>query len=243
MMLNLAVVDDEAAERQRIRECLGYVSEKTGTEFCIDEFSSADSFLVGYEDKYDIVFMDIEFPSGLDGMAAARELRKFDKTVILIFITNMAQLAIHGYEVDALDFIVKPLDQYAFLLKMTRALERVTLRLDNSIRILMEGEVIVLRSRLIRYLEVQGHYIIYHSREGTFSEYISLSAAEKKLNDPAFFRCNRGCLVNLRFVTEVKKDVCVVDGEEVPVARTQRTAFIKALADHLGGGGAPYRRG
>ena len=153
-------MDDEAAERRRIRECLDYVSEKTGVEFCMDEFPSADSFLVGYEDKYDTVFMDIEFPTGLDGMAAARELRKFDKTVLLIFITDMAQLAIRGYEADALDFIVKPLDQHAFFLKIARALERVTRRPDNSIRILMDGEVIVLRIVLAIAVSCAVGYII-----------------------------------------------------------------------------------
>lgn len=242
-MLNLAVIDDEAAERGRIRECLDFVSARTGESFCVDEFSSAESFLMNYEPKYDIVFMDIEFPSGMDGMSAARELRRLDRTVILIFITRVAQLAIQGYEVEALDFIVKPLDPYAFHLKMKRALERVVRRSDDSIQVVMEGDVIVLHSRLIRYLEVRGHYIIYHSREGTFSEYISLSAAEKKLGDPAFFRCDRGRLVNLRFVTEVRRDDCLVDGETVPVARTQRAAFIRALAEFPGGGGARDRRG
>ena len=126
--------------------------------------------------------------------------------------------------------------------KMARVLERVIRRAENSICVQMEGEVIVLRSRLIRYLEVQGHYVLYHSREGTFSEYISLSAAEKKLNDPVFFRCDRGFLVNLRFVTEIRKDTCLVDGEQLPIARTQRTAFIRALVGYLSGRDLPNGR-
>lgn len=234
-MLNVAVVDDEAEERARMRECLDFVAEQQKVEIFVDEYSSADGFLVKYQPKYDIVFMDIEFSAGLDGMAAARALRKMDQTVVLIFVTNMAQLAIHGYEVEALDFIVKPLDKYTFLLKMTRALGRVVQRNRECIIVRAEGETVSLRTHLIRYLEVDGHYVIYHSREGTFSEYISLSAAEKKLDDPAFYRCDRGCLVNMRFITQIGRDTCTVDGEKLAIARKQRSQFLRAYAGFLNG--------
>lgn len=234
-MLNIAIVDDEAAEREHIRRCLDYVAEVRGVEFYANEFDSADSFLMRYESTYDIVFMDIEFPSGQDGMSAAQELRKMDDTVVLIFVTNMAQLAVQGYAVDALDFIVKPIDKHTFLLKMTRALGRVVRRRQECIMVRAEGEAVRLRTHLIRYLEVDGHYVIYHSREGTFSEYISLSAAEKKLNDPAFYRCDRGCLVNMRFITQIGRDTCTVDGEELDIARKQRSQFLRAYAGFLNG--------
>lgn len=236
-MLNVAVVDDESAERERVRACLDYVSQKKGVEFCVDEYDSADSFLVKFEHEYDVVLMDIEFPAGMNGMEAAHALRKIDKTVVLIFITNMAQMAIQGYEVDALDFIVKPIDKFSFLLKMTRVLNRVVQRSWKRITVKTDGEVVSLLPQLIRYLKVDGHYVVYHSREGTYSEYISLSGAEKKLGDPAFYRCDRGCLVNLRFVTQVGRDACTVDGEEIPIARTQRSAFIRAYAAFLSGNG------
>lgn len=88
---------------------------------------------------------------------------------------------------------------------------------------------------MLRYLTVDGHYVIYHSKEGTFAEYITLNAAEKKLNDPAFFRCDRGYLVNLRYVEQIRKSTCLVDGEELPIARTQFGKFKQAYARYLGG--------
>lgn len=235
MMLNVAIVDDEAAERQRLRGYLEEVARQKNIQFCVDEFSSADAFLVRYQQGYDLVFLDIEFPTGQNGMQAARALRRMDSTVVLIFVTNIAQMAVEGYEVDALDFIVKPVDPYAFLLKMTRALSRVARSASDRITVRQEGELRALQVHLIRYLTVEGHYVVYHSREGVFSEYLSLSAAEKKLNSPLFCRCDRGCLVNLRFVNEIKKDICVVDGEELVIARTQRAQFLKAYAEFLGG--------
>lgn len=233
--MNIAIVDDEAAEREHIRHCLDYVAETKAVKFYADEFDSADSFLMHYKSIYDIVFMDIEFSTGSDGMSAAQKLRKMDSTVVLIFITNMAQLAIQGYEVEALDFIVKPVDKYTFLLKMTRALTRVVRRNQECITIRAERETVSLRISLIQYLQVDGHYVIYHSREGTFSEYISLSMAEKKLNDPAFCRCDRGCLVNMRFITQIGRDTCTVDGKELDIARKRRSQFLRAYAGFLNG--------
>ena len=234
-MIHVAIVDDEAEERRRLRAYLGEVARKKQVCFSVDEYASADAFLVQYQQGYDMVFLDIEFPAGQNGMEAARALRRIDTSVIIIFITNIARMAVEGYEVEALDFIVKPVDPAAFLLKMTRALSRVTRSTSNRITVRQEGDLLSLRVGLIRYLTVEGHYVTYHSREGDFSEYLSLAAAEKKLNSPLFCRCDRGCLVNLRYVSEIRKDVCVVDGEELVIARTQRAQFVRAYAEYLGG--------
>lgn len=140
-MLNVAIVDDKETERKRISDCLEYVAQKKNVEFAVREFSSADRFLIGYESGYDIIFMDIDFSVGSSGMDAARQLRKIDKNVIIIFVTNMAQMAVQGYEVDALDFIVKPFDKYTFSLKMTRALGRITVRRNDEIIITVNGNL------------------------------------------------------------------------------------------------------
>lgn len=235
VILNVAIVDDEARERRRLRSYLEETAQRREIQFCVDEFATADAFLMHYHQGYDIVFLDIEFPTGQNGMQAARALRRMDSTVVLIFVTNIAQMAVEGYEVDALDFIVKPVDPYAFQLKMTRVLSRVTLTASDRITVRHEGELRALQVHMIRYLTMEGHYVVYHSREGEFSEYLSLSGAEKKINSPVFCRCDRGCLVNLRFVSQIKKDVCVVDGEELVIARTQRPQFLKAYADYLSG--------
>lgn len=234
-MINIAVIDDEPQERARIRKCLDFVAKQRNVRFCVDEYGSTEQFLMRYDFSYDIIFLDVFFGNGKDGMSAARAIRKMDETVLLVFISNLAHMALQGYEVDAMDFILKPVENHTFLLKMTRVLNRLGRKTDYSISVKAEGETIRLHTRLIRYLLVKGHYVEYHSREGVFSEYISLSAAEEKLNDDCFFRCDRGCLVNLRYVTEIRKDACIVDTEEIPVARTQKSAFKRAFVKYLAG--------
>ncbi len=233
-MIKIAVVDDEKSERLKIRECLRFM-ETADVKFDVSEFGSAEEFLIKYEPVYDIVLMDIQLGQ-TNGLEAAKALRKTDKTVIIIFVTNMAQLAVRGYEVDALDFIVKPLDKLVFALKFKRALVRVSSPSSAKIIIKQDGELISVNAGVLRYIEVDGHYIIYHSPEGNHKEYITLSAAEKKLGSRGkFVRCNRGQLVNMRYVTAIKKDSVIVDGEELVLARTQKNAFVKAFADYIAG--------
>ena len=236
-MINVMIVDDDKEDRGKLKECLQYVTEKTGKTFSVREFSSGERLLGHYDsdDGPDILFLDIEM-GGMDGLETARNIRKMDKTVTIIFVTNMAQLVLSGYEVEALDFIIKPLDKNAFLLKMTRALGRIETRRKEKVLISSREGMVALRAGLITWLEVDGHYIIWHSREGVYSEYSSLGAAEKKLNDRLFVRCNRSNLVNLRYVDAIAGDTCVVDGETLFISRPTKKSFLRAVSDYLGGG-------
>ena len=104
-MIKVAIVEDDQDERTRIRECLSYYAGSEGLNFDVAEFSTGNAFIGNYRPQYDIVFMDIEMP-GMDGMETAEAMRKMDLSVLLIFVTNMAQYAISGYSVEALDFVV-----------------------------------------------------------------------------------------------------------------------------------------
>ena len=90
----------------------------------------------------------------------------------------------------------------------------------------------------MRFIEKEGHYIVYHSSDGTFKERLTLYAAYKKVEHAGVFaQCNRGQLVNLRFVTEIKKDTVVVDGDVLPLALAKRKSFLNAYAEYMSGGG------
>ena len=233
-MIRIAIVEDEVRERAHLRDCLAYMAEKERLEFDIVEFGSGEAFLGGYQPVYDIVLMDIELPS-INGMETAKALRRLDSFVLLVFVTNMVQYAVSGYEVDALNYILKPVNRFDFALKMNKAISRTAKRTEKSVQIRAGKDLYMLPVAAIRYLEVDGHYIVYHTTEGDYSEYITLKEAEKKLDKPYFVRCNRCYLVNLKYVAAVRDDVVQVGRDELLISRPQKKAFLNALAVFIGG--------
>ena len=233
-MISIAIVEDDKKERLRIKECLDYITAQEDVQLNISEFSNGLEFLGNYKPIYDIVLMDIEMP-GMNGMEAAHALRKIDKTVILIFVTNLAQYAVQGYEVEAMDFILKPINKYSFAMKLDRAISRTTKRLDESIQIRTEGETFSVQIASVKYVEVAAHYVVYHTTDGDYTEYNTLKEVEKKINKSFFVRCNRCYLVNLRYITSVKRDSVFVGKDELVISRPQQKTFLAAFADFLGG--------
>lgn len=233
-MVRIAIVEDSENERAKIRECLSDYERNSGVIFDLQEFSNGLDFLESYTPEYDLVFMDIEMP-GLNGMETAKELRKIDFSVLLIFITNLAQYAISGYEVDALDFILKPINRYSFAIKLKRALSRVSKKTEDYMSVKTDGETRAVRISSILWIDVNGHYVVYHTAEGDFTEYTTLKEAAAKVNRGAFALVNRSCLVNLRRVEAIARDNVSIGSVKLDISRPQRKAFLAALSDFMGG--------
>ena len=233
-MIQIAVIDDDPEERRKERELLEKFAGQEQLLIRIEEYSSGRSFLARYNGEVDIILLDIEMP-GMDGMETAKAIRETDPSVLLIFVTNLAQYALFGYEVEALDFMVKPVDYASFALKMKRAVSRPTKRAEEWIPVRQERETRQVPVSHIRYLEVSGHYVCYHTTEGNLTEYITMKEAEKKINRSYFVRCNQSYLVNLRFITAVTKDTVFVGEEELAFSRPQKKVFLAAYSEFLGG--------
>ena len=233
-MIHTAIIDDEATARENLKECLKIVEKKEGVTFDVHEFTNAEQFLFHYEEGFELLFMDIMM-TGEDGLSAAKRIREKNKTVTIIFITNMAQMAVYGYDVDALDFIIKPINREMFCLKMKRALGRIQKNEERRVLLNAGGQTVALSLDSIRWIENQGHYVVYHTTEGIYSEYITLTNAKKKLCSPLFIHCNRGTVLNLRYLTSVGKDTCRVNGDDLYVSAPLRKPVMEAFTAYLGG--------
>ena len=196
-------------------------------------FTSGESLLADKNEK-DIVFLDIEMPE-LGGMDAAERIRTVDPDVVLVFVTNMAQYAIRGYEVDALDFVLKPVNYYQFSTKLARALQRVQRRKGGQIALQTAGGVQLLNTEDIYWLETRDRMLHYHTSTGVWSVRSSLQNAEKQLAPYHFAKCNQCYLVNLRYVRAVQNDMVQVGEDRLEISRRQRAAFLAAVAAYVGG--------
>ena len=233
-MINVAIVEDSEKDAEKLADFVRRVLNEAGRQCLITSFKTSVSFLEGYRANYEIVFMDIEFPD-IDGMGAAKRLRAADSDVILIFVTNMAQFAVNGYAVDAMDFMVKPVSYDNLKLKMSRALKRLDLRKDEKLVIQGKTGAQVVLIPQIRYVEVMNHKLTIYTTEGAVTASGSLSKIEEKLAGFDFSRCNNCYLVNLNYVTGVDDFTAYVGGDALSISRSRKKQFLKDIADHLGG--------
>ena len=233
-MYHVAIVEDESSFAIQLQEYLKKYEEENDVRFKISVFGDGADILADYQPLYDIILLDIEMPK-VNGMKAAEEIRAQDANVTLMFITNMANYAIRGYEVGALDFVMKPINYYTFSMKMNRVLKRTKQKAQQDILLTLPDGVKKLNVQQIYYVEVQNRMLYYHTDEGVFVMRGTMQSVEEMLAPYAFAKCNHWYIVNLKHVSEVKKNTAVVAGHELEVSRRNRTAFLKALTDYLGG--------
>ncbi len=234
MCLRICVVEDNPDASKQL---CGFIAEYGKTKdinFAVSCFTDALDFLENFRGNYDLIFMDIELPH-INGMEAAKRIREADSKVIVIFVTNMAQYAVRGYEVDALDFIVKPVSYSGFALKMDRAVERYKSMKDKEIWIADRGNKRRLRTSQIKYVEVAHHSLVYHTADGDYTVYGQLKTACDELEGTPFALCNRCFLVNLNYVTAIEEFSVTVAGEKLQISRNKKKSFLAALNEFLGG--------
>lgn len=233
-MIKVAVVDDEMAERKLLAQYFAQLAQEMKEDVQTIEFAGGGELLKGYDYSFDLVCLDIDM-QGQNGIDTAKKLRAMDEKVLIIFITNMAQMAIRGYEVQALDFIVKPVNYYNFAMKMKVAVNLMNRRVSKNIVLNTANGFQKISSDRMYYVEVSGHYLYYHTAEGIFKQKASLKELEDALGGLPFKRCNNCYLVNLKYVDCVNKDDVRVGGDWLKISRPRKKKFLQDLANYMGG--------
>lgn len=233
--MKAAVVDDNPMDVRRLVNYLEQFQAEQGASIQIHPFSSSIDFLEEYDGSYDIVFLDIEMP-GSDGLTTAREIRSRDDAVAIIFITNMGQYAIHGYEVNAIDFMIKPVSYFNFAQKLGKAIRFLSRRSQRTVLLQGEDGVIRLEASNIWYVEKERDNLIYHTREGDFRKRGTMKAEKELLRGLPFEECTVGCLVNLEAVQRIGREHVYLKEGQLPLSRRLKKEFTQSYIDYVGGG-------
>ena len=214
----IAICDDLATDRKYLSSLCEIWGRHNSYYIQISEFTSAENFLFYYAEKkdFDILLLDIEM-GAMDGVTMARKLRQDNQTVQIIFITGYADYISDGYEVDALHYLMKPIQEEKLFAVLDRAVTKL-IKNEKVLNIISQGEMIRLPICQINYAEVNSNYITIHSQQ-TITLKMTLSELEKKL-DSHFFRAGRSALVNLERISRVtKKEIYLQDGSIIPLPR------------------------
>lgn len=225
-MYRIAVVEDQQHDAQLLMALLDRYAREKQVRLTATWIDSAFTFLDTYHKQYDIVLFDISMP-GLDGMSAARELRAQDSDIVIAFLTSLAQYAVEGYEVEAADFILKPVTYPLLELKLPRLLKRCSRR-DDTFILQAGGTSVHLHASDLLYVEIFDHKIRAQTLNGPLYAYGTLKELEEIL-PRGFFRISNQTIVNLQYVRVADNTSALVGERKFSVSRSRRKDFMAAL--------------
>lgn len=231
-MIKLAVCDDESYMLDHMEGRISGYMEAKGSAYELTRFSSGQELLdSGWE--YDILFLDIQMDAP-DGMETAKLLRRQGYRGIIIFITVLKEHVFDAFEVEACDYLLKPVDGPHFAHTLDRAMDALEKRSEKSIMVRGANMCRILPLEEIIYCEVLGRKIFLHTKTSeTISYYCKITDLEQSV-DNRFFRCHRSYLVNLDHVRELKKgEIVFLDGSRVPVSRLREQELTRAVLSHM----------
>lgn len=237
-VIKIAVVEDCIEDMNNCLSLLDRYSKEKGVDFDIESFSSGDSFSLHFRSQFDFIILDINL-SLTNGIEVARDIRTKDEEVIIMFATNLAKYATNGYEVDAIDFALKPLSYASFYLKLEKVMKRLSNKEEAFTVIMCKDGMCKVDIATIMYVEVISHDIIFHLTDGTDKVTTgTLKKYEEELGPHWFLRCNSCYLVNARKIKRIDKfDVELVDGNIISISHPKRKAFIENFKNYVVKGG------
>lgn len=234
-MFRFLIIEDEPDMAASLRSHLDRYAREHNLAFEVDVVRTAFEF-VESKMKYDLVFMDIGLP-GINGMEAAELLRTYDEDTLIIFVTNLSQYAVRGYEVGALDFVVKPVSYHALSMRLDRAIRVMNRRNNRSVCLTTKTGMRVVPLSSLVYVEVRGHDLEYHVSDGEPVRLRgSLARAADELVGGCFVRISNSCLANADHIRSVEgPNMSMSNGDVLAISRAKRKAALETLANYFGG--------
>ncbi len=236
-MIGIAIVEDEKEYADTLADYIRRYSKETGVATRFELLGDGMSFIDEYDSRFDIVLMDIAMPH-MNGMDAAKRLREKDKNVCLIFIMTLFGYAVKGYEVNALDFVVKPTNYELMKIKLDKAIASVK-KSELSYTVATPTEMRRILLADILYIESVKHYLYFHTTDG---ESVRMRGSLKDIAEffvgNGFAFLSGSLLVSLPHVDSFKGSEIKINGELLPIARAYKSKFLQQLSAYIGGGKA-----
>ena len=231
-LIRIAICDDEKHMSDHIRAMASDFFRKKNREIQLRTFSSGEE-LLSYDGQIDILFLDIQM-KGMDGIETARKLRDSKFRGFLIFITVLKEMVFQSFEVQAYDYLVKPVEEKQFEKTMERLYVSMQNAGEDSLLVQKGYEGRIIREDEIVFCEVIDRKIYLNLASGEVVDYYErIENLETKLGSH-FFRCHRSYLINLKHLKGYKNGTaCMDNGKEVPVSRLRSKEFSSVVLQYM----------
>lgn len=231
MRCKIAILDDEQSQIEYLRSSVLEWSEANGYACQVSAFPSAEAFLFEYgaAGGGDILLLDVEM-SGQSGIDLAKQLRRNGNRSEIIFITSHFEFYGEGYEVDALHYLIKPIDKTKLFSVLSKAAEKIAVE-PSSVVIRFESETIKLYERDILYVESLLHYIVIRTVDREYKLKENLSDFACRLTDD-FYQTHRSYYVSLKHIVRISRTSVTLDGgHEIPLSRGKYDDINRAFIE------------
>lgn len=233
MLVRVAIVEDEI----ELHDYYGKMIEAWGNARNIRVITTfienAEEYLFKYDRQniFDIIFLDV-YMKDMNGMELAHEIRKFDRNVQIVFLTGNAEYVFEGYEIGAVRYLIKPVEENALAKALDACMEKLGSGREDYLTIKYQGENLRLSRSEIVYVKVDGHYLQMRTTDKVYEWKTSLKEMMDKLDPARFVMANRSTVVNLEFVNKITREECILEnGETILVSRgaygSLNDAFMK----------------
>ncbi len=232
--MRIAICDDCINEYNVLLEYINEWGNKIDSAITVEYFSSAEEFLFYWpeEKSFDLIFLDIEMKS-ISGMELAKEIRKIDDNLIIVFVTGYKNYVFDGYTVRALNYILKPISKNKCFEVLDFVLKEISCNNENKYYVLKNYK----NSRKIKlddikYMIMFSHYIDIVTEDEVIKYKTKIGDIAKELPYPTFIRCHRSYIVNLNYVETILPDKLILtDGLSIPISKKKwkdvNEAFIE----------------
>lgn len=231
-MIKIAICDDDPNVRKTVKYYLDQYANAHSVSFDVLFCGNGDE-LLGIA-PCDLILLDIDMP-GLNGMLAARKLREREDEAVIIFITNMVQYALEGYEVKAYHFIKKPVQYVQFAHVLQGALQLIDEKADSFLSVKNGSGIHHIRVQDIVFAETCKGHVLLHTQHKKTEYYDTMFSIEKALEGRHFFRCHTSYLINLACIEQLgATEVLLMGGHRIPVSKHRRRELVQTITDYWG---------
>lgn len=236
--MKIAICEDEIFWRIQLENMIRRWAEEKRVVLDLRSFPDSESFWFAWleEKDWDALFLDIEMGQE-NGMQLAERIRREDEETAIIFTTGYTEYMPKGYDVGAMQYLIKPVEES----RLTACLDRIGKRQQEQEKklcfVTADQVRISLAPSRIWYVEAEGHHCILYTKEQSYELKMSMTEALKALQgEKEFVKCHRSYLVNLRHVRQVRREeIMMDDGSRIPVSRSAYMevggAFMRFYAD------------
>ena len=235
MTYRVAIVDDSNIDAEYVQSILNAWAQDRQAGVHVQRFSSAESFLFHYADDkaWDVLLLDIEM-GAMDGISLAKKIRQDNAAVQIVFITGFAEYISEGYEVSALHYLMKPVQQDKLFAVMDRAIVAMR-KTERAILLPVNGEMLRLPISTVQYVEAFAHTVSIFTSTAAIQVKMPISEVEKLLGE-GFVRCHRSYLVGLKYISRLSKNEVILDtGKTLPLSRNAAPLVHKAFISYYTG--------